>query len=99
MYVHLVLILHQRPQPFLGITVYGVGSRENVSTVSKTVSAVFSELERSMDGEQQISQMKLTFEKQLQTERTLKTQVGAHFTKSLILICSIKLPSNCFKTN
>ncbi|XP_046874244.1 rho-associated protein kinase 2 isoform X2 [Hypomesus transpacificus] len=32
------------------------------------------ELERSMDGEQQISQMKLTFEKQLQTERTLKTQ-------------------------
>lgn len=29
----------------------------------------------SKDDEQQMSQMKLTFEKQLQSERTLKTQV------------------------
>uniref|UniRef100_A0A667YZI6 Rho-associated protein kinase 2 n=1 Tax=Myripristis murdjan TaxID=586833 RepID=A0A667YZI6_9TELE len=35
---------------------------------------VVSEIERSKDWEQQISQMKQTFEKQLQSERTLKTQ-------------------------
>lgn len=34
------------------------------------------DVEKSKDWEQQISQMTLTFEKQLQSERTLKTQVS-----------------------
>lgn len=33
------------------------------------------ESDKSKDWEQQISQMKVAFEKQLQSERTLKTQV------------------------
>lgn len=37
---------------------------------------IFSESEKSKDWEQQISQMKQAFEKQLQSERTLKTQVS-----------------------
>lgn len=36
----------------------------------------FTESEKSKDWEQQISQMKQAFEKQLQCERTLKTQAS-----------------------
>lgn len=44
---------------------------------------VFSETERTKDWEQQISQMKQAFEKQLQSERTLKTQVEKATSLSL----------------
>lgn len=41
-----------------------------------------SESDKSKDWEQQINQMKQSFEKQLQSERTLKTQVGVFSSRS-----------------
>lgn len=48
---------------------------------------ILSERETSKDWEQQINQMKQTFEKQLQSERTLKTQVKTEANHTTCLVC------------
>lgn len=53
-----------------------IGSKNSVGVDNYRFCASFAESEKSKDWEQQISQMKQSFEKQLQSERTLKTQVS-----------------------
>lgn len=53
--------------------------KHHISRLIYHMCVCYSESEKSKDWELQISQMKQTFEKQLQSERTLKTQVSLFF--------------------
>lgn len=55
------------------------------------------ESDKSKDWEQQISQMKVAFEKQLQSERTLKTQVCCQQRGSNVTGAVWKLKSDIFE--